>query len=127
MFYTVRAAAKVAGLSRSTVPAAIESVRVIGTKDLFGEWKITDSDLHRLCVAVKEGRIRNHDPHLHVVLDEANLEAEIAELVQDAGDSFRQSFDEKNHCQPRENRRLSLTDDLKADALISRQSQASVR
>jgi hypothetical protein len=55
MFYTVTAAAKIAGLNKSTVLAAIETGQISGTKDLFGEWKITDSDLHRLCVAVKEG------------------------------------------------------------------------
>src|SRR5262245_1895328 len=96
MFYTVTAAAKVAGLSRSTVLAAIEIGQITGTKDLFGEWKITDSNLHRLCVAVKEGSIRNHDPQQYVSPDETNLEAETAELVQDAGDSLRQSFDERD-------------------------------
>src|SRR5438128_1998242 len=97
MFYTVTAAAKVAGLSRSKVLAAIETGQITGTKDLFGEWKITDFDLHRLCVAVKEGGIRNHDPQQHASPDETNVQAEVAELVRDAGDSLRQSFDEKDH------------------------------
>jgi hypothetical protein len=96
MFYTVTAAAKIAGLNKSTVLAAIETGQITGTKDLFGEWKITDSDLHRLCVAVKEGTT-HEGPQQYAPPDGTNVEAEIAELVRDASDSLRQSFDEKDH------------------------------
>jgi hypothetical protein len=96
MFYTVTAAAKIAGLNKSTVLAAIETGQITGTKDLFGEWKITDSDLHRLCVAVKEGTT-HEGPQQYAPPDGTNVEAEIAELVRDASDSLRQSFAEKDH------------------------------
>jgi hypothetical protein len=85
MFYTVAAAAKATGLSKSTVLAAIEAGQVTGTKDLFGEWEIEHSDLHRLYAIVGEP---------NTARDAANLEAEIEVLIRDAGDSLRQSFDE---------------------------------
>jgi hypothetical protein len=94
MFYTVAAAAKATGLSKSTVLAAIEAGQVTGTKDLFGEWEIEHSDLHRLYAIVGEPSVGIDGAQQYTARDAANLEAEIEVLIRDAGDSLRQSFDE---------------------------------
>ena len=93
MFYTVAAAAKATGLSKSTVLSAIEAGQVTGTKDLFGEWEIELSDLHRLYAIVGEPSVGIDGAQQYTARDAANLEAEIEVLIRDAGDSLRQSFD----------------------------------
>jgi hypothetical protein len=87
MFYTIAAAAKATGLSKSTILAAIEADRIAATKDLFGEWEIERSDLHRLYATVGEPSIGIDGTQQHAEPDAANLEAEIEDLIGDAGDS----------------------------------------
>jgi hypothetical protein len=77
MFYTVAAAAKATGLSKSAVLAAIETGRIAGTKDLFGEWEIEHSDLHRLRATVGEPGVGSDGAQQHTAPDAANLEVEI--------------------------------------------------
>src|SRR5262245_8798298 len=78
--------------TESTVIPAIKTGQITGTKDLFGERKIT------VRIAVKGGSIDNDYPQQqYAPPDETNARAEIAEFVRDAGDSLRQSFDEKDH------------------------------
>jgi hypothetical protein len=94
MFYTIAAAAKATGFSKSTILAAIEANQIAATKDLFGEWEIEHSDLHRLYATVGGPSIGIDGTQQHAAPDAANLEAEIEDLIGDAGDSLRQSFDE---------------------------------
>jgi hypothetical protein len=95
MLYTVAATAKATGLSKSTILGAIESGQITGTRVLPGVWEIEHSDLHRLYATSIgiDGAQQNAAP------DAANLEAEIADRIRDAGDSLRQSFDE-GHREP---------------------------
>ena len=109
MFYTVIAAANVTGLSKSTLLGAIETGQITAAKNLLGEWEIKDSDLHRLCSAVREGAIGIDAPSQYASTDQTNIEAEIADLVQGAGDSLRQSLDEKPHEPADEYQRLELS------------------
>jgi hypothetical protein len=94
MLYTVAAAAKATGLRKSTILGAIEAGQITGTKDLFGEWEIEHSDLHRLYATVGEPSVGIDGAQHYAAPDATNLEAEIKDLIRDAGDSLRQSFDE---------------------------------
>jgi hypothetical protein len=56
MLYSLPEAAKQTGLSEFTILRAIEGGRIIGTKDLFGEWHIDEKDLRTFdLAAVKPG------------------------------------------------------------------------
>src|SRR5271166_4387082 len=99
MLYTVAAAAKAIGLSKSTILGAIESGQIIGTRVLPGVREIQHSDLHRLYAAAGEPSIGIDGAQQNAAPDAANLETEIADHISDAGDSLRQSFDE-GHGEP---------------------------
>jgi hypothetical protein len=92
MFYTLAAAAQATGLSKSTILRAIEAGQITGTKDLFGEWEVEHSELHRL-YAVGEPSV-GIDGAQYAVPEATNLEADIEILIREAGDSLRQSSDE---------------------------------
>jgi len=99
MLYTVAAAVKATGLSESTILGAIESGQITGTRVSPGVWEIEHSDLHRLYVTVGEPRIGIAGAQQNAPLDAANLEAELPDRIRNAGDSRRQSFDER-HSEP---------------------------
>jgi hypothetical protein len=61
MLYSLPEAAKQKGLSEFTVLRAIEGGRIIGTKDLFGEWHIDEEDLRTFGLATVKP-----DPHQSV-------------------------------------------------------------
>jgi hypothetical protein len=94
MLYTVAAAAKATGLSKSTILGAIESGQITGTRVSSGEWEIEYSDLLRLYGIVGEPSIGIDGALQNAAPDAANLEARIEDRIKDAGDSLRQSFDE---------------------------------
>ena len=87
MFYTVAATPNAIGLSKSTILGAIESRQITGTRILPGVWEIQHSDLHRLYAAVGEPTIDINGAQQNAMLDAANLEAEIAVHISDAGDA----------------------------------------
>jgi excisionase family DNA binding protein len=99
MFYTVAAAAKATGLSKSTILGAIESGRITGTRVSSGEWEIEHSDLLQLYGMVGEPSIGIDGAQQNTAPDAANLEARIEDRIKDVGDSLRQSFDE-GHSEP---------------------------
>jgi hypothetical protein len=61
MLYSLAEAAKQTGLSEFAILRAIEGGRIIGTKDLFGEWHIDEKDLHTFDLAAVKP-----DPHQSV-------------------------------------------------------------
>jgi hypothetical protein len=54
MFYTLTGALMATGLNKTTIMRAIETGKIAGTKDLFGEWQIDRAELHRLYPRVAE-------------------------------------------------------------------------
>src|SRR5271166_3219052 len=97
MLYTVAAAAKAIGLSKSTILGAIESGQITGTRVSSGEWEIEHSALLRLYGIVGEPSISIDGAQQNAAPDAANLEARIEDRIRDAGDSLRQLFDEGHH------------------------------
>jgi hypothetical protein len=103
MLYTVAAPAKATGFSESTIVDAIESGQITGTRVSPGVWEIEHSDLYRPYVTVGEPSIGIAGAQQNAAPDAANLEAEIADRIRNAGDSFAQSFDE-GHSEPNDGR-----------------------
>jgi hypothetical protein len=88
MFYTLDHAVKVTGFSKAAILRAIEHGRISASKDLFGDWQIEHEELCRSGPTLAE----NEDKGLAstaVAGNAATLEAEIAALVRDAGDTLR--------------------------------------
>jgi hypothetical protein len=54
MLFSVAQAAKQTGLGEFTILRAIEDGRIVGTKDLFGEWHIDEKDLDDLAAAATD-------------------------------------------------------------------------
>ena len=88
MFYTLDGAVKVTGLSKSALLRALECGQINGTKDLFDEWRIERSELCQISRPLAEYADKN-GTSTSTVCNAATLEAEIASLVKDAGDSLR--------------------------------------
>ena len=88
MFYTLDGAVKVTGLSKSALLRALECGQINGTKDLFDEWRIERSELCQISRPLAEYADKN-GTSTSTVCNAATLEAEIAALVKDAGDSLR--------------------------------------
>jgi hypothetical protein len=88
MFYTLDGAVKVTGLSKSALLRALEYGQINGTKDLFDEWQIEHSELCQISRPLAEHADKN-GASTSTVCNAATLEAEIAALVEDAGDSLR--------------------------------------
>jgi hypothetical protein len=88
MFHTLDGAVKVTGLSESTILRALECGQISGTKDLFGEWRIEHRELCQISRALEEAADKN-GTSTSAACNAATLEAEIAALVKDAGDSLR--------------------------------------
>jgi hypothetical protein len=79
MLYNLPEAAKQTGLSEFTILTAIESGRIIGGKDLFGEWHIDEKDLRTF-----ERATIGPDPHQSV--DNGALRKQITAIVRHLGD-----------------------------------------
>jgi hypothetical protein len=54
MLYTLAEAAKATGLAENLIVSAIEHGQVTSTKDLSGEWRIEDEELHRLYLSIAQ-------------------------------------------------------------------------
>ena len=52
MLYTLAEAAKATGLDESLIVSAIKDGQVTSVKDLSGEWRIEDEELHRLYLSI---------------------------------------------------------------------------
>jgi hypothetical protein len=88
MFYTLDRAVKVTGFSRAAILRAIEYGEISAVKDLFGEWQIAHEALCRAGPALAENEGKDL-ASTAAAGNAATLEAEIAALVRDAGDSLR--------------------------------------
>ena len=54
MLYTLAEAAKATGLDESLIVSAIKDGQVTSVKDLSGEWRIEDEELHRLYLSIAQ-------------------------------------------------------------------------
>ncbi len=88
MFYTLDQAVKVTGLSKSKILKALECGQITGAKDLFGEWQIEHRELHQIYPPLVENADKD-GTQTSVAPDAAALEAEIAALIKEAGESLR--------------------------------------
>jgi hypothetical protein len=94
MFYTLTGALKATGLNKTTILRAIESGKITGTKDLFGEWQIERAGLHRVYPPVAERSAGSDTAQPNAASDAATLESEIGAVIREAGDSLRQQPDD---------------------------------
>jgi len=78
MSLTLAAAARAAGVNKTTLLRAIKAGKVSGNKDEHGQWHIEPAELHRVYPPVTQ-RTDTEAPHYHAT---AALEAEIAGLRQ---------------------------------------------
>ena len=67
---------------------AIECGQIADTKNLFGEWKIEPRELQHICTSLADSadKVGAHTP---AAADAPTLEAEIAALIEEAGESLR--------------------------------------
>jgi hypothetical protein len=86
--WSVRAVRGVTGLSESTILKAIESGRIDGTSGLFGNWKIEYKEPRQTYFSPAKNAPENA-AQASVAPDASILEAEIAALVAEAGESLR--------------------------------------
>jgi len=80
MLYSLPEAAKQTGLSEFTILRAIEDGRIIGTKDLFGDWHIEERDLRTFDLATV-----NPGPHQSV--EDVALRKQNNAIVRHPGDN----------------------------------------
>jgi hypothetical protein len=84
MLYSLPEAAKQTGLSEFAILGAIEGGRIVGTKDLFGEWHIDEKDLRTFDLATVKP-----DPHQSV--EDGALRKQI--IVRNPADNSVCSYD----------------------------------
>jgi hypothetical protein len=99
MLYTLAGASKATGLRELTILKAIEDRHITGTKDLFGEWHVEHTELHRLYPPIAEGNASKDAAQPYAAADATALEAEIGALIREAGDSLQQQR-ENGACRP---------------------------
>src|ERR1700738_5280941 len=99
MLYTLAGASKATGLRELTILKAIEDRHITGTKDLFGEWHVEHTELHRLYPPIAEGNASKDEAQEYGAADATALEAEIGALIREAGDSLQQQR-ENGACRP---------------------------
>jgi hypothetical protein len=88
MFYTLDRAVQVTGLSRAAILRAIEHGQISVTKNLFGGFQIEHEELCRVGPALAENE-RLYAASTATAGNAATLEAEIAAVIRDAGDTLR--------------------------------------
>ena len=98
MSYTLAAAAKAAGLNKSTILKAIKSGTIIGTKDERGKWQIEPAELHRVYPAVGE-RSAASDAAQQSAPDVAALGTQIEALIKRAAERLQRQLDDVRHDQ----------------------------
>ena len=88
MFHMLARAVKLAGLRRSTLPKAIDSGQITGTKCLLGEEQVEHGELHQISPSLTESADEN-GTHISAARNAGALEAEIAALLKEAQESLR--------------------------------------
>jgi hypothetical protein len=99
MSYTLVAAAKAAGLNKSTALKAIKSGTVIGTKDELGKWQIEPAELHRVYPAVGERSAASDAAQQSAASDVAALGTQIEALIKRAAERLQRQLDDVRHDQ----------------------------
>jgi hypothetical protein len=94
MLYTLAQVAKAADLRESTILRAIEGGQITGTKDLFGQWHVEDTELHRLYPLMAERNASRDAAHGYAAPDPTTMEGEIGAVIREAGDSLREQRDD---------------------------------
>ena len=90
MFYTLAGAVKATGLPELAILRALQGGEITGTKDLFGEWQIEHTELHRLYPPIAERDANKDAAQGYTAADAMTLEAEIGALIREARDRLRQ-------------------------------------
>ncbi len=93
MFYTLAAAAKASGLGASAIRTAIERGQIAAIKDLFDEWQVEDSELHRLYFPVGPGTAKRNEGSSTSFPSGTRLERQIGAQPQEAGPALRRGCD----------------------------------
>jgi hypothetical protein len=93
MSYTLAEAANATGVNQTTILKAIQSGKIIGTKDELGNWQVEPAELHRLYPAVAERGASSQTARRLAAPDEANLGAQIEALIRRAGHLLQQQLD----------------------------------
>ena len=94
MFYSLTGALQATGLDKMTILRAIEDGKIAAAKDLFGEWQIERSALHRAFPPAaaecsgSDAEQPRAEPHA------ATFEAEIGALFREAGAGLRRGPDD---------------------------------
>ena len=94
MFYSITGALQATGLDKMTILRAIEDGKIAAAKDLFGEWQIERSALHRAfppaaaACSGSDAEQPRAEPHA------ATFEAEIGALFREAGAGLRRGPDD---------------------------------
>ena len=88
MLYTLAEAAKATGLDESLIVSAIKDGQVTSVKDLSGEWRIEDEELHRLYLSIVQEyckRKSQHEPRSHdAPISEAHISGTAERTAQQA-------------------------------------------
>ena len=85
MSYTLGQAAKVVGMSKTSILRSIKAGRISAGRDEFGQWAIEPCELHRVYPALTEDTVTGNGPGERAVtggetaLAEANARAALAE------------------------------------------------
>jgi hypothetical protein len=88
MFHMLAWAVKLADLRRSTLPKAIDSGQITGTKCLLVEEQVAHGELHQISPSLTESADEN-GTHISAARDAGALEAEIAALIKEARESLQ--------------------------------------
>jgi hypothetical protein len=99
MSYTLAAAAKAAGLNKSTIVKAIKSGRIVGTKDALGKWHIEPDELHRVYPVVGERSAVTDAARQSATPDVAAIELQIEALIRKATECLQRQLDDVRHKQ----------------------------
>jgi hypothetical protein len=95
MSYTLAAAAKAAGLNKSTIVKAVKSGKIIGTKDERGKWHIEPAELHRVYPAV--GERSDAAVRQSAAPDVAAIGMQIEALIRKAAERLQRQLDDVRH------------------------------
>jgi hypothetical protein len=94
MPYTLATAAKATGLNRSTILKAIKTDKIVACKDLFGQWCIEPSELHRVYPAIAELSAGSDTLGRRKASKAAALDAQIEALIKKAEGRLQQQLAE---------------------------------
>lgn len=94
MSYTLTAAAKATGLSKSILLRAIKDGKLVGTRDEFGKWSVDPAELHLVFPPIADQSAGGDAPQLYSESEVEALGAQIEALLRQAGARLQQQFDE---------------------------------